>query len=350
MKTAPVKSPWLHSPFTDSLLITGPAFFALAVALWFQTNYPAITETPPIMWLLLVVGIDVAHVYSTLYKTYFHTTEFKARRPLFLTVPVAVFVTGVMAYSVSPKLFWSLLAYAAVFHFVRQQYGFLRLYSRTDTDSPAFCRNIDTVTIYAATILPVLWWHFSPERAFSWLIKDDFIQLGSPELARLVEVCFFAVMAVWLAKEGWMYLTKRYVNPPRFLIVTGTAATWYTGIILFNSDVIFTITNVVAHGIPYIGLVWISERRPHTREHKTWLVPLAMMLPVILALAWIEEGLWDALLFRDHEAWFPGLNFLPHLPDAAVLALIVPLLAMPQATHYVIDGFIWRSKDRRQQT
>ncbi|MCC6273443.1 MAG: hypothetical protein IT572_08250 [Deltaproteobacteria bacterium] len=26
------------------------------------------------------------------------------------------------------------------------------------------------------------------------------------------------------------------------------------------------------------------------------------------------------------------------------LAILVPLLALPQATHYVLDGFIWRMR------
>jgi hypothetical protein len=346
----PKPSPWLHGPLTDSLLITGPAFFALMVALWFQARFPNLNETPPLMWLLLVVGIDVAHVYSTLFKTYFNRREFTARRPLFLTIPVAVLTAGVMAYSVSPKLFWSLLAYTAVFHFVRQQYGFLRIYSRSEPGISRTGRIIDTVTIYSATLLPVIWWHLSPDRVFSWLIKDDFLHFASPALAGLVKILFFLTLAVWSGKEVLQACRTRTLNLPRCLIVTGTAASWYTGIVLFNSDVIFTITNVVAHGIPYIALVWLTERKTARKTspvpERTWTIPLALMLPLILAFAWIEEGLWDGLLFRDHETWFPGFSALPQISDSTWLTLLIPLLALPQATHYVIDGFIWRSKDR----
>jgi hypothetical protein len=31
-------------------------------------------------------------------------------------------------------------------------------------------------------------------------------------------------------------------------------------------------------------------------------------------------------------------------PGPEALALIVPLLALPQATHYVLDGWIWRAR------
>jgi hypothetical protein len=41
---------------------------------------------------------------------------------------------------------------------------------------------------------------------------------------------------------------------------------------------------------------------------------------------------------------FPGFAHLPAIDTDAMLAVIVPLLAVPQLTHYVIDGVIWRLK------
>ena len=38
---------------------------------------------------------------------------------------------------------------------------------------------------------------------------------------------------------------------------------------------------------------------------------------------------------------FPGPAFDP---GTFLLALIVPLLALPQATHYVWDAFLWKVK------
>jgi hypothetical protein len=43
-------------------------------------------------------------------------------------------------------------------------------------------------------------------------------------------------------------------------------------------------------------------------------------------------------VWRDH----PSLFRFPSLDLGAWYALIVPLLALPQATHYVLDGFLWR--------
>ena len=37
-----------------------------------------------------------------------------------------------MLYLIGPLVFWRVLAYLAVFHFVRQQYGFMAVYARGD--------------------------------------------------------------------------------------------------------------------------------------------------------------------------------------------------------------------------
>jgi hypothetical protein len=39
------------------------------------------------------------------------------------------------------------------------------------------------------------------------------------------------------------------------------------------------------------------------------------------------------------------MAFLPSFPlSDTALGIIVPLLALPQITHYIIDGFIWKIK------
>jgi hypothetical protein len=64
---------------------------------------------------------------------------------------------------------------------------------------------------------------------------------------------------------------------------------------------------------------------------------------VLIAFALAEEALWDWLVWGDHPAVFGGRNHVLGLSDSPLLAFVVALLAVPQATHYVLDGFIWRT-------
>jgi hypothetical protein len=130
---------------------------------------------------------------------------------------------------------------------------------------------------------------------------------------------------------------------PRNLLLLGTAVAWYAGIVVFNGDLAFTLLNVVSHGVPYLALVW--SRRPVAAAGRGWWAGrygLALFLGVIAVFAFFEEGLWDGLVWREHGAVFGGFQGLPAVAEPGLLMWLVPLLALPQSTHYVLDGFIWR--------
>ena len=67
---------------------------------------------------------------------------------------------------------------------------------------------------------------------------------------------------------------------------------------------------------------------------------------VILLGAWLEEGFWDRWVWDgEHISVFKPFTLLPTIESDILFIWLVPLLTLPQATHYVLDGFIWRRKD-----
>lgn len=347
MKTASPPTPWIRSPGFDAAFILAPmALPALAVVAlrgYFDQDPPL----PLWGWLVLVLGIDVAHVYATLYRTY-ADPEARARHATLLRLaPLLCWVAGVALYASDDKLFWSALAYLAIFHFIRQQYGFLRIYARSETSTRPG-RAIDAAAIYLATLYPIVYWHAHLPRNFDWLISGDFIP-GLPIWAeRATAGLYVAALAAYAVKEILAWRKTRSWNWPKQLLLAGTALSWYVGIVWLNGDLAFTLTNVVAHGIPYVALVWSSgERRIPaltSRRGAYALAALPLFFGLLWLLAYVEEGLWHGLLWRDKAELFPWFQGLPALQDASLLAVLVPLLALPQATHYVLDGFIWRMR------
>jgi hypothetical protein len=98
------------------------------------------------------------------------------------------------------------------------------------------------------------------------------------------------------------------------------------------------------HGVPYMVLLWVYARR-HYRERPTVLASRIVahgavaFVGFVALLAFMEEGVWDQMIWHDRPWLFGDLHVDP---GQAVRTLLVPLLAVPQATHYVLDGFIWR--------
>ncbi|AII50877.1 hypothetical protein [Hymenobacter sp. APR13] len=344
---APRRQPWIRSAAFDGLWILGPPFLALAAVAALPATARTTAQMPVWAWVALVVLVDVAHVYSTLFRTYFDRARRQRFRTLLWAVPLGCYAAGVALYGLGSALwFWRVLAYVAVFHFVRQQYGFLRLYARHEP-APPLARHFDTVLIYAATLYPLLWWHLAPERHFNWFVPGDFVQTDWPAGRQLLTGLYLALLTAYAVKERWLWRRSGVVNWPRNLLLLGTAASWYVGIVLFNGDLAFTLLNVVAHGIPYLALVWAASEpaptaAPAARPWWHGRYGVSLFLGVLAGLALLEEGLWDGLVWREHAGVFGWFQQLPAVSGAWGLTLVVPLLALPQATHYVLDGFIWK--------
>ena len=78
------------------------------------------------------------------------------------------------------------------------------------------------------------------------------------------------------------------------------------------------------------------ERRTATRR---WVVLLA----TIWLLAYVEELVWNHTLGQS-RGWLFGNSPGVEQQLAGLREVLVPLLAVPQLTHYVLDGFIWKRR------
>jgi hypothetical protein len=345
-------SPWLFSRRADLLLFGGPALAsALLLALGAWTGDLG-GDLPLALWVVIVLGVDVAHVWSTGWRVYADPEEFRRRPALYLAIPASTYATGVLLYTAGPLVFWRVLAYLATFHFVRQQYGWVALYRRksgeNDESGASWERRLDVATIYGATLAPLAWWHATLPKRFHWLLAGDYAT-GLPAWAGPAALAAFGVVfALWLGKEVRRFATGRPVSWGKILVVVTTVLVWQLGIVAFNSDYALAVTNVLVHGVPYFGLVFLLQRkaaeariaagRPRVLADLGAL-HLGLFLAPLVAFAFLEEWGWDRLVWHENGAVFPGA---PLEPGPILLALLVPLLALPQATHYLLDAWIWK--------
>lgn len=345
--------PWLWSASRDLWLFGGSALGALLIVALGHAFGFAGGPLPEWAFLVFVLGVDVAHVYATLFRTYLDPAELRARPMRYVLTPLAAYVVGVAAFSFGAMVFWRGLAYFALFHFVRQEIGWLRVQrAKSSSRGSRFDARLDELALYVSALYPLWLWHTAlAERRFSWFVVGDFFAL--PEslawLTSFVRLGFGLVLAAFVLRQLWLYVARRLVRPLPCLIVGKTALIWYVGIVLCNSDFDFTVTNVLAHGVPYLGLLWVYAREraqepPRaiaTRVARAGRVPFFALL---LTFAAFEEGLWDRLVNHDHP-WLFGVG--PEL-SSGLLRFLVPLLAVPQLSHYLLDARLWRAEDTQR--
>lgn len=334
---------WLFSRTMDLSVFLGSAILALGLLMLGSITGDLHSDTPEWMWVPAILMIDVAHVWSTSFRVYFDKSEFRRRFWLYSLVPVFGWFLGVALYSEGRDLFWTALAYLAVFHFVRQQYGWVALYRTKRQEKKRFSRWFDTVTIYTATVYPLIWWHANLPRKFHWFKADDFLDFLPKDILAVLFPLYCLVMGTYVVKSIYCSV-KGQANPGKDVIVVTTAVCWYVGMITFNSDYAFTVTNVIIHGVPYIALIfWYMKTKPTEADEEkspgSGLRLLIVLLATIWMFAFFEELLWDKTQWKD-RGWLFGEDW----ETASFEWLLVPLLAVPQWTHYVLDGFIWKRR------
>lgn len=346
--TSGLRPGWILGAKADVAIFTGPILAAFALIYYAHARGVLHDDMPPWMFALLIVACDVAHVYATAFRVYLDPVRFKRRPGLYVGVPVMCFAAGVLLYSAGPGVFWRVLAYLALWHFVRQQWGWVA-FSRARAGEGNVDRGLDQVTIYTVTVYPVLYWHANLPREFHWFIEGDFA--GLPRLvAEFGRLYYWAVVGTFTLRQAHRIKTGQGVNVAKLQIIGTTWIAWYGGIVALDSDIAFTALNVLSHGVPYLAVVWAVEREyAETSRTKLvrWFTPRAalLLLGVLVLVGYAEEWLWDGLVWHEHEGLFPlGLTPEEGVP-IALLAIVVPLLAVPQATHYVLDGWLWRRRE-----
>jgi len=344
--------PWLFGRRADQAIFGGSALLSIALLGVGWALGILESDTPEWVWLGAILFVDIGHVWSTLYRVYLDGQEVRRRPLLYLGTPVACYVVGVFVHSFGALIFWRALAYFAVYHFVRQQYGWLALYRRRAGETSKLDYRLDTATIYAATLYPLIWWHAHLPRNIVWFMQGDFVTGLTAPVASVLAPVYWGLLVGFVLRQGYLLFAGGYdpkrVNWGKVQLVGTTWFCWWLGIMAIDGDYAFTVTNVLIHGIPYLYLTYRygrarREQAPRSGVGRALRFGLPGFIALLAFVAFSEESLWDSFVWHDHE-WLFGAH---DEAGRTLLLFLVPLLAMPQLTHYVLDGFIWKMKKNR---
>lgn len=345
------KSIWLFSKRIDLIFLFLPVW---AIWIWSFSSDLEGKSLPTWAWFIFILGIDVSHVWSTVFRTYLNKKGRLNHKKSIRYIPIILLPVLFGVSLVSNQLFWSILAYVAVFHFIKQQYGFMALYTfKNQEKHTPLKKRFDKIVIYIGMLYPIVFWHFDKERSFNWFIENDFIPLSnlieSTNIFSFLNIAYFTLLLVWIGSEIRLAKDNDFAWG-KVLWVVSTSLNWFLGIIYFNSDYIFSLTNVVAHGIPYLVLVIKYKIGEEEIEKGAKLQTMEATLHVfsvivlVFFIAFFEEYFWDMLVNLEHQEIFEAFSpyWINIEGSPLLIAFCTALLTLPQATHYVLDGIIWK--------
>jgi hypothetical protein len=185
-------------------------------------------------YLVLVVLVDVAHVWGTMFRTYFDSEALNKRWNLFVYSPPILWALSFATHFHSKSLFWTLIAYLAIYHFVSQNYGLLALYKARCRERGWLDYKLDYYTLLAGALGPVLLWHASPTRRFDWFNAGEEFLFQIPDTWRLpVLVSYLGVGVLWSARQAFKLAAgQEELNEGKLMIMGLSWFTWAVGALI----------------------------------------------------------------------------------------------------------------------
>lgn len=338
---------WIVSPQFDLCVFLGPIIFATLISPFAYLYYP--DSIPLWAFISIIILFDVAHVWATNYRIYFDSNEIK-RRPFFYLLPIPTFF--VLSYCLiiySENIYWTILAYVAVFHFIKQPWGFVSIYKKKYKEISKLDLHFDKYMVWAAGLYPVFIWHGSPGRVFDWFNAGEsfILKLPSQIIPLLYSLYGFGII-LYILRQIYLYKKQKLLNLPKHILMFAIYLTWAIGIYMTNPIISAAFLNLF-HGIPFFAIIWLYSKNKYTDQSN--LYPLISKIfynksvfafvGIVFVFALIEEYFWDQLIWHTYlpEASFIHLNF-------QLKAFFIALLSLPQIIHYWLDMFIWKMNSK----
>lgn len=332
-QTLPVSSIWLRGLSFDLHFIVGIAVLALlsgcAVVLEPRFFFPILLAD---LWLL-----GYHHVVATYTRLCFDRQSLHAHRFLVYGLPpIILAAVCILVFTVGVWVLATAYLYWQWYHYTRQSWGISQVYRRKSGGLMAENRHLSTAVFYLLPLWGILRRSHQDPELFLGLELRVF---PVPEAAVAV------VGTAALIGLGWWITTRvaawyrGHLAPAHTLYMISHFTIFYVAYIAIDHiDHGWLVVNVW-HNAQYIVFVWLFNNN----RFRSGADPKAKFLSTISQ----EQNLWlyFAVCF--------GLSTLIYMTISNVIAAFLPLTIVIYQTinfhHYVVDGVIWKVRQKPMQ-
>jgi hypothetical protein len=346
--------PWIHSWYGDSFsFFLIPITFVVLAFFKFPPfgNIDQKSVNKLITWVLI---IDWAHIFAQWHRIYTNPLESKKGKWVYplsylLLIPLLgwSFQFGIM------DAVESFLVYFVIFHFIKQHFGFIRIYSKIDGPKTKFESMTESALIYLCMWTPVLYWHtYFPKQGFYWtlhFVKHPYVQaLFWPAI-----ILYAFTFGCYVFAEGKRWKRNGIINWPKNLAILTSALGWGLVSIFVEAQILIFFTVILTHDLSYTFFVWIIGRRDDKIRNKkvpwfSWFsIPgffiylFAIIFISQIVMATYAEMAHD--LNRDYLIVGKFFNNLPSSPGWWQ-EFGAAFFFGTQAHHYFIDKYLWKKE------
>lgn len=294
------------------------------------------TEVPFAFFILGWTLVDGSHVYSTIYVTYMDREVRQRLKWHLILIPLIIFVTAFgLTYSGNRALFLSILAYSAAIHFIRQEFGWMKIATRLDKNAPNWLSLYDKFTSYAMTVIPLLWFIRETSKG-SWYEEGDLL-LVPDSIATFGLNLYWPIVILFLVFNIRHSLLTKTFNTTKFLVALNTFFGWYIAKTVVEYPYLAIWLMIFHHGWPYYLIVFKTEKVSHKigvlKNLGKFKYPVMYLACAALFYVFLKSHCCSGFS-RELRAG----------SGAIFLAAIYAFSITPQFTHFILDGVIWKRK------
>jgi hypothetical protein len=358
------KQNWVLDPFQDSLFIIFAPIIVVALAL-IPFHTLSIADATALVIVTHIV-MTVAHHLPTFIRIYGDVDLFKRFKWSFVLGPVVplIFSTVVLVYinlhdyPVEYFLYlYIMLALWDPWHFLRQHYGFMRIYDRSNAAPKSVAANMDLW-------LCVAWFSYIMLSSGAWLpetLHDLYASTNIPIMlsvtadgiaaaASVMQVAAFAMTFAYGAYLFWCWKNRYFISAAKIGLLLGTFGVMYLTYTPnawmqslapgWTFKVGFAVVGVV-HMTQYLAIVWRYNRslakspeRSRGGVFRRWHAQRSK-------IAWVMGAAYVGVCLGYGEI------VTTRHDNRLLMSVLLAVGFTSTLMHYYFDGFIW--KVRHQQ-
>lgn len=352
---------YVLNPRADGVWFLSLPFFAVLIALGCQQWLPYVAVASINLW------ITIPHHYATWVRTYGMPEEWERFKERLILGPIVIMAVAATGYVWAPITMLLLVSAWDHQHSIMQQHGFGRIYDfKAGTGAPSTGR-------FDLALHWVLYSHMfvnAPMFRHLWireLYKMDIrVSVGFVEAFLIGS---WVVLGGFLLVYGWhvwrTVRSGRALNPMKYAFIGSSYFLWYFAAWHTNSVLLFAVAHRIMHGVQYMVMVWAfmgrKAQQPTSRPGLWTRLAGQGKLKWFLLGGGIYAVLFQYLIHRPlDEFGFGVVNFAPYEaipqfnipemdPGSAYALFSATMVAAYGMTHYYVDSFIWKVRDKKVQ-
>jgi hypothetical protein len=316
---------FIVSPLFDGIFFIGSPLLATVLVLGAWSVFPA-ASIQEFVLLYMAVG----HHVPTFLRAYGDPDEFRENRFRLLLIPLIVLPLMIALFLYEARLLGLIFLWDQ-YHFVRQHYGFMRIYDAKNGSVPESSINLDLWLCFSWFLCILAHSEF-----YRFVYTSAFFDVGmvfpawTGELLAGGTLAVAGVVTLLYGFDLWRRFAEgQPISLLKLAITLTTYGCWYFSYVVLSHPLLSYPISSFFHCLQYDAIAWRMNGQKArslevTRKNAVFRYLHATRLPWLYGLAIFAYG------------------FLSHLGAGVAPGLVFLVNRTTGVLHYYFDSFIWR--------